>query len=585
MKYTALTVCLLLPALAHGQSSVPAGTINDGLTTGTPVILCQDDPAVVRFASSYRDRLFKKADLVAGKEAAGAVTDSSVIVFGTPAHPWLHKHRDALPFRLTDGAVEIDGRRYDGQRLRVICALRNPDNPRHRAVVYAAARAEDLVNINAPFHGPTEWLVADGQRTLAAGSFRQVRLTVEQMAADLEELAGKVKAVHPAAVKALPPEFEAALGQTRKDLAAPLSRDAFGLVLNRLLQVLRDAHTIVNPLPALDVLDLPFTWIGDGMIVTADTGVLRKGDRLLRIGSRDEQALLELLRTAVPAENDHWARHAGEILLRDVEYLRALGVADKAPVAVTLERGGTALKVAVPLGKAAPGPNLPRVRFELDGAGDLGIFAVDACINDDFYKKTVKEFFDGVRDKKVGRIAIDVRRNGGGDSSVVNELLRYVDVEQYTGCGAVVRWSDEAKAKVKGAAKLTVLVQRYPQVRLPNSRVPEPFRGQVFVLTSKATFSSGNWFAFLLQDNKIAKVVGEPTGNAASSYGDIIGLRLAHSGLSYTVSYKQWQRPDPTRDPADCVTPDIPVAVTRQHIIDGVDPVRQHLRHNSKKHE
>jgi peptidase S41-like protein len=190
----------------------------------------------------------------------------------------------------------------------------------------------------------------------------------------------------------------------------------------------------------------------------------------------------------------------------------------------------------------------------------------------------LKQFFDGVRARKIGRIAVDVRRNGGGDSRVVNELLRYVDIEHYTGCGAVVRWSDDARARLTGVAKLAGLLEHYPQMRVANARVPEPFRGQLFVLTSKATFSSGNWFALFVQDNKIGKVLGEPTGNAPSSYGDTLRFGLQHSGLSYTLSYKHWQRPDPKRDPANCLTPDVLLVTTRRHVLEGTDPVLEHLR-------
>ena len=83
----------------------------------------------------------------------------------------------------------------------------------------------------------------------------------------------------------------------------------------------------------------------------------------------------------------------------------------------------------------------------------------------------------------------------------------------------------------------------------PNRRVGDPFRGQLFVLTSKATFSSGNWFGVIVRDNQLGKIVGEPTGNAPSSFGDVLSFTLPRSGLGFTLSYKQWIRPDPSRDP------------------------------------
>src|SRR5262249_20323235 len=154
-----------------------------------------------------------------------------------------------------------------------------------------------------------------------------------------------------------------------------------------------------------------------------------------------------------------WVRHRAEGLLRDADFLRATGIAEKAPVSVTVERAGKETRFAVPLaGSAVPKRDPPHVRFELDPDNDLGIFVLDSCINDDLYQKTLKQFFDGVREKKIGRVAVDLRRNGGGNSWVANEFLRYVDVEDYKLCGGVVRWSDEYKARLTGLAKMMTLV-------------------------------------------------------------------------------------------------------------------------------
>jgi len=81
-----------------------------------------------------------------------------------------------------------------------------------------------------------------------------------------------------------------------------------------------------------------------------------------------------------------------------------------------------------------------------------------------------------------------------------------------------------------------------------------------------------------VQDDHLGKIVGEPTGNAPSSYGDILSFTLPNSGLAYTVSFKRWVRPDPARDPAACLEPDVAVPRTRQSVRDGTDPVLEWLR-------
>ena len=89
------------------------------------------------------------------------------------------------------------------------------------------------------------------------------------------------------------------------------------------------------------------------------------------------------------------------------------------------------------------------------------------------------------------------------------------------------------------------------------------------MLTSQLTFSSGNWFGVILGDNALAEIVGERTGNAPTSAGDILRFQAPHSRYVFTVSHKEWVRPDRARDPADTLTPDLLVPVTREDIRGG----------------
>jgi C-terminal processing protease CtpA/Prc len=225
-----------------------------------------------------------------------------------------------------------------------------------------------------------------------------------------------------------------------------------------------------------------------------------------------------------------------------------------------------------------PSKSAPWVRFEIHKKQNLGVFVLDECTNNELYRDTLHRFFAEVREAKITRIAVDVRRNGGGDSSVLREFLQHLDVESYTHFGSLTRWSPEARAQVGGLARFAWGTRRIGQRRVQNSRVEKPFCGDVFIVTSKATFSSANWFAVIVQDNKIGKVLGEPTGNAPTSFGDQLRFELTHSGLSYRLSFKLWIRPDPKRDPADTLAPDCVIPTTARDLVDGRDAVLDFLR-------
>jgi C-terminal processing protease CtpA/Prc len=104
------------------------------------------------------------------------------------------------------------------------------------------------------------------------------------------------------------------------------------------------------------------------------------------------------------------------------------------------------------------------------------------------------------------------------------------------------------------------------------------FKDELYILTSAKTFSSGNWFAVIIKDNHLGTVIGEPTGNQPSSYGDILSFQMPNTGFRFTVSYKKWIRPDTRNDPKDALYPDVTVYTTIEDIIRNRDPQMEKLK-------
>jgi C-terminal processing protease CtpA/Prc len=98
------------------------------------------------------------------------------------------------------------------------------------------------------------------------------------------------------------------------------------------------------------------------------------------------------------------------------------------------------------------------------------------------------------------------------------------------------------------------------------------FSGKLYILTSPQTFSSGNWFAVVIKDNQLGTVVGEPTGNQPSSYGDCLSFQMPNSGYGFSCSFKKWIRPNTSRNDEDALYPDIPVYTTIDDVIHQRDP-------------
>lgn len=97
-------------------------------------------------------------------------------------------------------------------------------------------------------------------------------------------------------------------------------------------------------------------------------------------------------------------------------------------------------------------------------------------------------------------------------------------------------------------------------------------------MISNTTFSSGNDFALTFRDNKLGTLIGEPTGNAPTCYGDILMFQLPNSKFNMSVSYKKFQRPDSSKDDERYLEPDILVNTTKEDLINERDAQIERLK-------
>jgi hypothetical protein len=129
----------------------------------------------------------------------------------------------------------------------------------------------------------------------------------------------------------------------------------------------------------------------------------------------------------------------------------------------------------------------------------------------------------------VERVVIDLRQNGGGNSSI---LLPFINA-----------------------------IRARPSLNQ---------RGKVFVAIDNGTFSSGMLNAVNLQQMTQAILVGEPTGGKPNSYGEVLSFTLPNSKLIVNYSVKLF-----TTVPGDppSVMPDLLVELSMDDYLAGRDPV------------
>lgn len=186
----------------------------------------------------------------------------------------------------------------------------------------------------------------------------------------------------------------------------------------------------------------------------------------------------------------------------------------------------------------------PFVYYEIDENQSLAVLTLTACNYNEEYRECVKEMFREVKEKQIQNVAVDVRGNGGGDSRVANELIRYLPVTEYLEMPCDWRWG--------------WFVVSFDNQRMKNKQYEDLlFGGALYVLTDSSSFSSAMDFAMLIQDNGLGYVVGESPANAVDGYGDVALFALPNSGMLMQISTKKWYRIDESNTDR-YVVPDYP---------------------------
>ena len=162
-----------------------------------------------------------------------------------------------------------------------------------------------------------------------------------------------------------------------------------------------------------------------------------------------------------------------------------------------------------------------------------------------------KEFIDStfviIKKENIDNLIIDIRQNGGGNSRIGDEFLRYICNEKFIQFASTkMKYSRLQKDYYSKNKYISLfgkngVVKEYKESNsLKPIKLKKRFVGKTYLLTSSYTFSSASSFAAAFKNYNIGTIVGEETGGWLISYGDNIYEVLPNTRLSFTVSHKQF---------------------------------------------
>lgn len=295
------------------------------------------------------------------------------------------------------------------------------------------------------------------------------------------------------------------------------------------------------------------------------------GARVDKIGGLVIDEVMAALDPVMTRDNEHWLTLRFPVLVRYTAALEALGIgheltvrlADGTMDEVRLEAtpiefhwdrypaGWVALADTVTLDGtvAVPRPLHLRNRelpfwFEYLPAGDLVYFQFNAVRDHpaETFAAFCDRLFGFVEDRNVGRLVIDMRWNGGGNTLLTQHLLHHL---------------------------------------IASKRLSR--RGALFIIIGRMTFSAAQNTVTAIERETNAIFVGEPTGSRPNFIGEGIEFELPYSKVQANASDLFWQTSWPS-DYRTWIAPDIYAPPTfeayrRNHdpALDAILAIREHV--------
>lgn len=277
-----------------------------------------------------------------------------------------------------------------------------------------------------------------------------------------------------------------------------------------------------------------------------NTGLL--GKKIIKAGNSDISIVEDSLKKMISYENNYWVDYQFSGVFSLVEALKFYGFSDNlSQVELEIEGAGivtlnsieqyyynfTSGYKSVLQGKTIPLylQNYSSYYWDTFIAPSKTFYiAYNKC--SDASNISFAAFTDSIKifiaSNEVDKVVIDLRNNGGGNSSIINPLLSYLQNSSYNQ------------------------------------------NGKLFVIIGNHTFSSALLNAISFKQNTKCLLVGEPTGGKPNGYGEVRTFTLPNSLITVQYCVKYFS---PVSGNPESLFPDSYVDLTGQDYINGRDPV------------
>ena len=429
----------------------------------------------------------------------------------------------------------------------------------------------------------------------------------EQLRDDLKSYFELIERTTPNPYLFVPREqVEARVASVSAAIDRPLTRRTFMPYLREVMAAYRIGHHY-----ALDPKEEFNAWIaaggrpfplkvrvdGDKLVVASNDPPELEGATLKSVNGVDATGLLSRLRGATSSATDAYR----DVSIADRFHQRLWELGLEPPYAIEAEAAsGTSLARTLPGAEGKPirtmfdrmfdseggdsaetekSPSEPREDFSfrmLDGG--VGLLRWDAMpmTARQSWEAFLQKTFQELETTRATGLIIDMRSNGGGDSSLAAPLFAYITDKPFRFSGGK-RWrvSQDYEQFFESCMQWWVRIlpwKRFISPALASIKVGEErlftnepytlepleprFRGPVCVLIGPRTFSSAMMTTDAIATYGLAHLIGEPTGGVPTDLGEVGFQRLPNSGIVVAFCTALFIRADGNEQNNSPVMPD-----------------------------
>ncbi|QAA32500.1 S41 family peptidase [Clostridium manihotivorum] len=373
-------------------------------------------------------------------------------------------------------------------------------------------------------------------------------LSKKEVTSDTKQLIDIIENTHPFFIlEGETDNYKKAKAKFVAETSKSMTKEEFKVEVSKYLSSIEDAHTEIQ-WQVDKVLDVNWKYINNKLVILDDKNKLT-GKIVTKINGVGIDKVFKSIDELFPAENYVAVADNYSVYSKYKEVLGYSGVECTKDIDVTVTNGASEENIQLKFLNGANSFSKNNEIYSKKIDQSTVYVKLGTCVINGDLGKVIEELELELKEG-IKNVIIDVTDNPGGNSEACSKLLEAINVKPGS-FGSIRRFSELAQKKYGFSKK-----SGYDSHDSSNDAVPNP-NISLYVITNEETFSSAQWLATWVKDGKLGTIIGRPSKNMPSSYGDVLGFQLKNSKLKGQVSFTKWTRPDKSKDSERVLETDI----------------------------